>query len=147
MAPAAMAAAMPYITAATAAATVGTAVYSAKKQSDLADKNEALEMAETDEQARRLDIQHKENLKRGRAAAGASGTRPGTGSQQTFISNVGKQQEAEMAWLKKAGASRAGINLEGAKAGAVTTLGKGITTAASQYTSQDWWSPTKKAAA
>ena len=125
-----------------AAATAGTAAYSAKKQSDLADKNEKLETAETNEQARRLELQQEDNLKRGRAVAGASGTRPGTGSQQTFLTEVGKRQEAELSWLKKAGASRAGINLEKGKAGAVATLGTGLARATS--TGGDWWSSSAK---
>ena len=126
--------------------TAGTAGYSAKKQSDLGKKNEKLERQETDEQARRLGIQQDENLKVGRAAAGASGTRPGTGSQQTFISDVGKKQQAEMAWLKKAGASRAGINLEKSRAGAISTLGTGLASAGAMYgksasesAGTNWW--------
>ena len=129
-----------------AAMTAGTAAYSANKQSDLGKKNEKLERQETDEQARRLGIQQKDNLKRGQAAAGASGTRPGTGSQQTFLSKVGERQEKEMEWLKHAGASRAGINLEKSRAGAISTLGTGLASAGAMYgksasesAGTNWW--------
>ena len=129
--------------------TAGTAAYSYKQSSDLADKNEKLENRETAEQAKRLGEQQEDNLKRGRAAAGASGTRPGTGSQQTFLSEVGKRQASELAWLKKAGASRAGINLEKGKAGAVATLGTGLASAGAMYgksatesAGTNWWTTT-----
>ena len=139
----------PEVALLTALMTAGTAAYSAKKQSDLGKKNEKLERQETDEQAKRLGEQQQDNLKKGRAAAGASGTRPGTGSQQTFISEVGKRQASELAWLKKAGASRAGINLEKAKAGAITTLGTGLASAGAMYgkassesAGTNWWTTT-----
>jgi len=126
----------------TAAVTAGTAGYSAYQQQQTGKKNEKLEMAETNEQARRLEDQQKDNLKRGRAYAASSGTRPGTGSQQTFLSNVGKQQEKELAWLRYAGVSRAGMQGDRATAGAVTTFGQGLASAGQSY--GDWWSSRSK---
>ncbi len=125
---------------ATAVIGAGTAGYTAYQQHKMGQENKQLEMEETDEQASRLERQQEINLKRGRAAAGASGTRPGTGSQQTYLSDVAKQQESELAWLRKSGVSRAGMLGDKATAAAVGTAGRGLASAGKSY--GEWWSST-----
>ena len=129
----------------TALLTAGTAAYTGYQQSQAGKANEKLMRAETDEEARRLEKQQEENLSEGKARAAASGVagKPG-GSQTQFLENVQKEQGIQLAWLKKAGASRAGMAGKAGTAAGVSTFGSGIASAGQQY--GDWYSTSPKTA-
>lgn len=132
-----MAAALPWVMTAFAAA--GT-VMQANAASDARKQGRANEQAlreQTIEEARRLHKEQIETERRAVAAAAASGTGFGSTSQQTYLADMRKEHMAEMAWLRKSGASRASAaRTEGKIAGKQAMAGalsSAASTASSAY--------------
>ena len=132
-----MAAALPYIMTAFAAA--GT-VMQANAASDARKQGRANARAlqeQNMEEARRLKKEQTETERRAAAAAAASGTGFGSTSQETFLADMRKEHQSELAWLKKSGASRAAAaKMEGKIAGKQAMAGalsSAASTASSAY--------------
>ena len=134
----AAAAALPLLT---AALTAGAAAYTGYQQYKAGKKNEALERAQTAEEARRLERQQEANLSEGRARAAASGTRnlPG-GSQMQFLEDVEKEQGEQLSWLKQVGSTRAGMLGQAGTAAGIGTAAGGLASAGAGLASSNWWS-------
>lgn len=132
-----MAAALPWITTAFAAA--GT-VMQADAASDARKQGRANQRAlqeQTAEESRRLRRQQLETEQRGAAAAAASGTGAGSTSQTSYLDQMRRDHLDELSWLRKSGASRANAartegNLAGKQATA-TALGSAASTASNAY--------------
>ena len=78
----------------------------AKEAVEMGKRNAALIEQETQERARRQELQMKRTSGRMKAILAASGTQmSGTGS--LYISEYTKEQQAELDWLRQAGKSRA----------------------------------------
>ena len=109
-----MAQALPAIAAISAVVGAGAAVYSgieqakaAEEAEKIAEKNAQMMEAETAEQAKRLAKEQDRTEGLTRAMAAASGV--GGESQQAMIEDMERTHAGELAWMKKAGASRASI--------------------------------------
>ena len=125
----------PVIMAVAALASAAAGVYSAKASADaadeqqrLAEKNAEFEQAEAEESAKRLAEENKRTEALSRAMAAASGV--GGESQQSYLTDLEAKGQREVAWMRKAGASRANImRQEGAmtaKAGRAQAYASGV---------------------
>ena len=105
--------------AATAASTAYSAVSSAKiakeqrkaaeQARDIGDFNAANVRAETEEMARRQQLQNERMESTAQARAAATGFKSGTGSLATYINDLKQENQAELDWLVKSGQSKAEI--------------------------------------
>lgn len=132
-----MAAALPWVMAAFAAA--GTAIQ-ANAASDARKQGRTNERAlreQTAEEARRLRQEQLDTESRAAAAAAASGTGFGSDSQKSVLESMRNQHHAELSWLKKSGSSRAAAaKMEGKIAGKQAMAGalsSAASTASSAY--------------
>jgi len=80
----------------------------AAEQERLARENAAAIEAETAENARRLSMQQAEREGMAMAKAAASGVKT-SGSTGDYLSDMSTEHKRELDWLKKSGASQAGI--------------------------------------
>lgn len=132
-----MAAALPWImTAFAAAGTVmqADAASDARKQGRA---NQRVLHEQTAEEVRRLQKQQFETEQRGAAAAAASGTGAGSTSQIAYLDQMRKDHRDELAWLRKSGSSRArAAGMEGrlaSKQATAAALGSAASTASNAY--------------
>lgn len=102
-----MAAAIPVIAAFGSVVSAGKQMEAASKAERAAEANARAIEAETAEEARRLRLQQQETEASSRALAAASGS-AGV-SQDMYQDFLGNEHAKELAWLKKSGASRAGV--------------------------------------
>lgn len=98
-----------------AVVTAVVAVYSAnesrktaKEQKKAARRNEDFIRKEAEEEARRLEKAQKMQLAEAEARVGATGLKM-SGSQLDYVEEMKKEQNAQLDWLKKSGATRAEI--------------------------------------
>ncbi len=89
----------------------------AKQAKRLAGLNADYIEAETEEQKRRLKFEQEQTAATTRTGIAASGFRSGAktmgGSHRSYLKSMKDQQQSEMDWLTKSGASRANIAREG----------------------------------
>ena len=98
-----------------------------KSAKAMAEANAKRAQEETDESARRLQSQQKENLSEARARAAASGVGSG-GSQGKYLSGLEEEMGAELDWLTRSGKSQSDLlrqegNLAGEQAANRGTAG------------------------
>ncbi len=115
-----MAQAAPVITAISAIATAGAAVYSGFRQLDAGDdareiseREAELARAETEEEARRLEKAQERQESLAKARAAASGVRSDTGSVALFLKELGDENTRQLDWLRRTGLRRAKLIEEG----------------------------------
>ena len=160
---------MPMVNAAVGVGAAGLSYYQSSKAADrqeasgreaqrLAQLNADRTRAETAESASRLKAQQRANLGEARARLAASGVKSRTGSQGKFASGMKSAMAGELAWLKKAGASRAMIEhrqgdyqMSLAKAGSAATMANAVSQSANlaiggMSSAAQWWNlgPNKK---
>ena len=106
--------------------------------------NAAAQLAETKEAARRLSGQQANDRAYTRTAVAASGLEL-SGSNSLYLQAMEAEQQKELAWLNKAGATSANLLEQQGKdaqrianAGAVSTLATGLGSAATMYDQFGW---------
>lgn len=119
-----MAAAIPFIPLITGAMSAISMFMGAGKEKGVGEANAANIQMETDEAARRLEDQQQANVSIASARAAASGLKPGIGSQNLFVATLKSEQNKELSFLKRSGASRAEIARVEADARASAGKGK-----------------------
>tara|TARA_Y100000034_G_scaffold123003_1_gene169200 strand:- start:8167 stop:8568 length:402 start_codon:yes stop_codon:yes gene_type:complete len=110
-----MAAAIPYVAAAFAGASA-IQQYSAGREAERAsERNAAAAAAEAAEEERRLRKEQREREATTKARAAAGGASASSGSAQAVMSDMQKEHQSELAWLRKSGASRVRSELDAGK--------------------------------